>query len=72
MGIPRQGENYRFLPFPFESHRPRSLISVQLKLSEINKAERVRFELTVLIRHDSFQDCCLKPLGHLSALLTLE
>lgn len=31
-------------------------------------AARVRFELTVLFRHDSFQDCFLKPLGHLAIM----
>jgi len=29
-------------------------------------AERVRFELTVVISHGGFQDRYLKPLGHLS------
>ncbi len=33
----------------------------------MRNAERVRFELTVPFGYDSFQDCCLKPLGHLSS-----
>ena len=40
-----------------------------MNLGAIQATARVRFELTVLFRHDSFQDCFLKPLGHLAIVI---